>query len=143
VILCASNWKQSLKAMSLSASIDAVMVAEKSSVVRFGGSTSSTAAMSRSKVGSSMRSASSSTRNLVRRSASATPCEERTWSASRPGVATTTCGRLQSATAWCIMSMPPTTVVKRSEIFEPSAANWSWIWNASSRVGVSTSANIP
>mmetsp|Transcript_79926 Transcript_79926/g.117086 ORF Transcript_79926/g.117086 Transcript_79926/m.117086 type:complete len:279 (+) Transcript_79926:754-1590(+) len=120
-----------------------VIVAEKRRVRRSCGSAPRMTPRSLSNVASNNRSASSSTRNLHFLSAAETPCDDLIWSASRPGVAITTCGRLHSSVAWRIMSSPPTTTVRRSPMDEPSAANCSSIWNASSRVGVSTSAKIP
>ena len=83
----------------------------------------------------------------------------RRWSTSRPGVATTTCGRLSSSMACAIISIPPTMTAVRTLRGEPSTVNCSAIWNASSLrllkrlhailktgqylVGVSTSAKIP
>ncbi len=51
---------------------------------------------------------------------------------SRPGVATTTCGRPHSSRACCIMSIPPTTVEIVSPSGLPSTRNCSASWKASS-----------
>jgi len=56
----------------------------------------------------------------------------RRWSTRRPGVATTTCGRLSSSMACAIISIPPTMTAVRTLSGEPSTANCSAIWNASS-----------
>lgn len=63
------------------------------------------------------------------------------WSCRRPGVATTTCGRFESAIDCVIMSMPPTMVAHRTPIVAPSASICCEIWYDSSRVGASTQAN--
>mmetsp|Transcript_16119 Transcript_16119/g.37252 ORF Transcript_16119/g.37252 Transcript_16119/m.37252 type:complete len:232 (-) Transcript_16119:148-843(-) len=120
-----------------------VMVAEKSIVVRFEGSTSRIMARCGAKQSSSSLSASSKTRKLTLLSASLTPCELLTWSASLPGVAMTTWGRRQRLCACTIMSIPPTTTYSLSCMEAPRAANWSRIWKASSLVGVSTRAYTP
>lgn len=54
------------------------------------------------------------------------------WSASLPGVAITTWGRLESSRAWVIMSSPPTITLVRRLRGAPRAVNCSPIWNASS-----------
>ena len=62
------------------------------------------------------------------------------WSASRPGVATTTWGLLSRSLDCRIVSRPPTTTQVRSPIPVPITLNWSEIWKASSLVGVKTRA---
>mmetsp|Transcript_4574 Transcript_4574/g.9627 ORF Transcript_4574/g.9627 Transcript_4574/m.9627 type:complete len:281 (-) Transcript_4574:712-1554(-) len=62
------------------------------------------------------------------------------WSTSRPGVATTMCGRFARATAWDTMSTPPTTQTVEHPTELPSAFTTSWIWKASSRVGARMTA---
>ena len=52
------------------------------------------------------------------------------WSTTRPGVPTTMCGRLPSAIAWAIMSMPPTNTTAFTPMPEPSASTCSAIWAA-------------
>ena len=70
------------------------------------------------------------TRNLTFPRSSPSP--ELMWSASRPGVAITTWGFLESSIPWVSMSMPPTTTLTRALMWAPSATNCSFIWNASS-----------
>ena len=65
------------------------------------------------------------------------------WSASRPGVATTMCGRDDSAKACGRMSLPPVIRTTLRDCGAPIARNCSYIWRASSRVGVRTTAYIP
>lgn len=54
------------------------------------------------------------------------------WSCSRPGVQTITCGRLESAIDWDIMSIPPTMTAHRTPIVAPRASICWPIWYASS-----------
>mmetsp|Transcript_23973 Transcript_23973/g.58755 ORF Transcript_23973/g.58755 Transcript_23973/m.58755 type:complete len:252 (-) Transcript_23973:251-1006(-) len=89
---------------------------------------------------SNNRSASSSTR--LARSSSPTLCVLRTWSISRPGVATTTSGLVRSAAACTLADKPPTTKAARMVV---NCARRSVIWctcTASSRVGTSTSTCV-
>ena len=65
------------------------------------------------------------------------------WSASRPGVATTICGRDESAKACGRMSLPPVISVTLRDCGPPIARNCSYIWRASSRVGVRMTAYMP
>ena len=100
----------------------AVMVAEKSIVLRASPlgmflrilSIEGPKSMSRS------RSASSRTRNFRLRSEK--PLVFCRWSRIRPGVATMMCGRLDRAMAWVIMSIPPTMTAERTWMRAPSAS---------------------
>ena len=60
------------------------------------------------------------------------PLPLRKWSTIRPGVATTTWGRLPNSRACAIMSIPPTIIAVRIFNEEPNTANCSEIWKASS-----------
>ncbi len=72
------------------------------------------------------RSASSSTTTLARLKPTVVSLPEcSTWSASRPGVATTTCGRWDKASACWRMSLPPVTRTTLSECGAPRARNCS------------------
>ena len=55
----------------------------------------------------------------------------------------TRCGLATKSFACLSISMPPTTTVMRRCTAEPRARNCSASWNASSRVGVTTSAKTP
>ena len=65
------------------------------------------------------------------------------WSASRPGVATTMCGRDDNAEACGRISLPPVISATLRDCGAPIARNCSYIWRASSRVGVRMTAYIP
>jgi len=121
-----------------------VMVAEKRSIWRSReGTAPRMTARSSSNVGSRIRSASSSTRKRVFLNDLWMLGSMRMSSARRPGVATTTWGRCTRSMACCRWSRPPTTTSASRVIPAPRALNWSQIWNASSRVGVSTRAYTP
>ena len=64
-------------------------------------------------------------------------------SARRPGVAMTTCGRCDKASACSRMSAPPVTRTGLKDCAADNALNCSKICRASSRVGVSTTAYMP
>jgi len=141
-------------------SIGGVNVAVNRQVCRSVGRAFMITPSSFAKVGCSRRSASSRTRKRTRSSDHSARELLLRWSTIRPGVAMTTCGRLQRSMACCIMSMPPTTTAVRIPREPPITLNWSAIWNASSLckrrervystakdqahlVGVSTRANMP
>lgn len=62
------------------------------------------------------------------------------WSASLPGVPTTTCGFLLKAIAYDTISNPPTSTAVLKPIFAPKASNYSAICTQSSLVGDITQA---
>lgn len=86
----------------------------------------------------SMRSASSTTRYF--RLSKENVSQPVRWSARRPGIATTICGRCISFWLSIIWSVPPDTTQTRTPIAWPATRNCSDIWYASSCVGVKTKA---
>lgn len=83
------------------------------------------------------RSASSSTTNRLRlRPIVVSAPDVRMWSARRPGVAITTCGRCARAVACVRMSAPPVTRIHFSDWEAPIARNCSYICSASSLMTV-------
>ncbi|KAL1997608.1 hypothetical protein VTN02DRAFT_1333 [Thermoascus thermophilus] len=91
----------------------------------------------------SIRSASSSTTMRTRfRPQMVSAPEVWMWSARRPGVAMTTCGRCESAMACGRMSVPPVTRIGLRFCGAEMALNCSKIWSASSLDGVSSAVYV-
>ena len=128
-----------LRCRRTSRSTAAGIVAEKQSVWRSIGTRARIPSTCGANPMSSMRSASSRTSSRI--PPSETEPRSR-WSMSRPGVATTTSGRLRSPLVCGPIGSPPTTVTTRRRPV-PRARSASAIWLASSRVGASTSPRRP
>src|SRR5918993_4792047 len=123
----------------VSATIGAGIVALKNSVCRLAGRCLSTRLMSGRNPMSSMRSASSRTRNS--RPASLA-YGARKWSSSRPGVAMITSTPRRNACSCGPMPTPPKTAAALTGVCTAKLSRSSRIWAASSRVGVRTRARV-
>mmetsp|Transcript_25847 Transcript_25847/g.64721 ORF Transcript_25847/g.64721 Transcript_25847/m.64721 type:complete len:253 (+) Transcript_25847:448-1206(+) len=129
---------------SCSAAMERVMVAENNKVCRPAtGRLCMMIRSSDSNPGSRSLSASSRTRIRSFEKDFAIASSYMKCSIRRPGVATTTCGRVTSVAACARISTPPTTTWQRSVMPVEKATNWSAIWVASSRVGVRQRQNTP
>mmetsp|Transcript_8319 Transcript_8319/g.31104 ORF Transcript_8319/g.31104 Transcript_8319/m.31104 type:complete len:315 (+) Transcript_8319:240-1184(+) len=121
---------------SAKSSTPEVSVALKRSVCRRRGQCLKISRISSRNPISKSRSASSSTR--AARSSSPTLWVFRTWSISRPGVATTISGRVRSDAACTVALKPPTTSAARMVVNCASFSVMEWTCTASSRTGTST-----